>query len=400
VSIAGTNFDTAVSNDRIVFNATSAVTSSVTGTTQVGTSVPPNTTSGHITLTTPAGKAISAQDFYIPFLSYLATDIGYTGRTSMGNTQTVSLPTAGKIGLLLFDGSWGQGLSLNLSGSTLASCTLYVFAPNGSQVLLNGGSQAPSSDCTSATTLVSSIGLPSNGTYTIGIEPSTASGNITISLTPDFASTIAIDGSPVTATTTTVGQDARLSFNAIAGQRIAVFVTNVTNPFAYVYLIKPDGTSQTAMVIVNSPSGYTFFMDTQTLATTGTYQLQVSHVGSTNIGSETLQISSVPPDVSGSVAIGGAGFPLTTVAGQNAIVTFSNPQSQSVTVQWSGSTYSNCNLTVTGPSPSSNYVGGNAFCNSATGSSSLGTLAVGTYSILVDPQAQSTGGLTVSVTTP
>jgi len=168
-----------------------------------------------------------------------------------------------------------------------------------------------------------------------------------------------------------------------------------------IVLVKPDGTNQTYFGINNSPAGQTFFLDTQVLATAGTYQLWVQH-SSTNVGTETLQIKTVPADQTGTVTIGGAAFAVSTVAGQNANVTFSNPQSRSVTVHWTAGTYSSslsCYLTVTGPSPSMTQVGFN-YCNTATGTVSLGTLSSGTYNILVDPQAQSAGGLSLTVTTP
>lgn len=399
VSITGTNFDPSVANNDIVFNASRALTSSVVGTTQLNTALPSSTASGRISVSTPTGSVTSTQDFYVPFLSYGTSYIGYSGRVALGGNQTVSLPTATKIGLLLFDGSAGQGLSLQLSGSTFPSCTLYVFGPNGAEVAFNRSTQLYS-DCTSATTLVSSIPLLSNGTYTIGIDPSGTTGTVTIALTPDFTSTIAINGAPVTATTTTVSQDARLSFSAVAGQRIVAYVTNVTNPGADLFLVRPDGTIQNpgGLFINNSPTGQTFFMDTQPLAKTGTYQLWVWHNGS-NVGSETLQIASVPPDVSGSLTIGGSAFAFTTAVGQNANVTFNNPQSQPVTVHWTSDTYSptlGCLMTATGP----NFFNSQSYCNSTTGSFSLGTISAGTYNILVDPQLQNSGGISLTVTTP
>jgi hypothetical protein len=89
----------------------------------------------------------------------------------------------------------------------------------------------------------------------------------------------------VTVTTTVPGQDARLTFSGTAGQTVNVFDTNVTTYYAYLVLVKPDGTSQATIVIPNSSS-----MGTQTLATTGTYTLWVEHYSS-YIGSETLQVT-------------------------------------------------------------------------------------------------------------
>ena len=119
VSIAGTNFDVPA-NDRATFNITSSPTSTATST-QINTTVPLYTLSGRITIATPYGTAISTQDFYVPFQGYTTADIGYTGRVSMGGTQTVSVNSPNMVGMLLFDGTAGQGVSLQLSGSTFAS---------------------------------------------------------------------------------------------------------------------------------------------------------------------------------------------------------------------------------------------------------------------------------------
>src|SRR5205085_337749 len=106
--------------------------------------------------------------------------------------------------------------------------------------------------------------------------------------------------------------------------------------------------------------------------------------------------------VSGSVIVGGSPYQLTTVAGQNANITFSNPQSQSVTVSWTNGTYPTqleCDMSVTGPSPSTGQAGF-AYCNGPSGSISLGTQPAGTYNISVNPVQQSAGGLSLTVTTP
>jgi hypothetical protein len=324
-----------------------------------------------------------------------------------GQTGTaVRVPTSGNLavgqnGSLTFSGTTGQKLSFNVLSPTFGTvyygCYTRIYDPSNNQIAF--GYCGPG-----ASNYIDTVTLAATGTYSIFTDPQgTATGSVSYSINndSDVTGTIAIDGSAVTVTTTASGEDARLTFSATAGQRIVVYATSVTNPYATVYLVKPDGTNQISLGINNNPAGQTFFLDTQTLATSGTYQLWVQHSG-TNVGSETLQIASVPADVSGSLTIGGSAFSFSTVAGQNANVTFSNSLSQSVTVHWTSGTYPsslNCYMRVTGPSPSTNQVGF-AYCNTATGTISLGTLGTGSYNILVDPQTQSTGGLSLTVTTP
>ncbi|MBZ5532898.1 MAG: IPT/TIG domain-containing protein [Acidobacteriia bacterium] len=134
VTINGTNFDPNLLNDRIRVNVSAALPASATPT-SIATTAPPVFTSGRVTVVTPAGIAVSSQDLFVPFLAHVITDVAYTGRSAFGSNQTVALP-AGKIGLLLFDATAGQRVSLNLTSSTYpTSCSLYLFAPDGSQML-------------------------------------------------------------------------------------------------------------------------------------------------------------------------------------------------------------------------------------------------------------------------
>jgi YD repeat-containing protein len=617
VSVVGTNFSTTLGNDYLKLNATQAAVSAATSTT-ITTTVPAATASGHFTLLTPAGNTVSSQDFYVPFGSHVATDIGFTARITSGGSQAVTLASS-KIGLVLFDGVEGQHFSVTMSGSTFSSCNLYLVSPNNSTVA--------STPCTSGYVDLSSTYLPTSGTYAIGVDPGTSSGSVTVTLLADIVENISINGPPVTVTTTgpgqsawllftaepseqilitasnvttadagltlvapnatsqastsignspagntfvidnqtlaagtnqlwvegvgysgsetlqiytvpspftatltvpaagttgtavrapttgnlsigqiasltfsgtagqqvsfnligstigtsiyscaftlydpnsnsiasnycgtgtsyvdtvtlaltgtytvklvpyqaatgsvsvsinndqnvttpaisigggavtvktkVAGQDVLLSFTATAEERIVAYATSVTNPYASLNVMTPAGAEQASVTISNSPSGATFFIDTQTLAAAGTYQLWVQHNG-TGFGNETLQLKSVPADLSKTATIGGSAVVFSTAAGQNANISFSNSTSRSVTVHWTSGTYPSsptCDITVTGPSPATTQVGsGN--CNTATGTVSLGTLSSGTYNIFVNPILQSTGGLSLTVTTP
>jgi hypothetical protein len=198
-----------------------------------------------------------------------------------------------------------------------------------------------------------------------------------------------------------VGQNAVLSFSGTAGQQLSFNVLN-----------SAIGSSATACLFTlydpnNHEIGYTYcgtggsgFLDQVKLTTTGTYTVSIDPQG-TATGSLSVSINN-DQDVSEPIVINGAGVSFSTIAGENANITFSNPQSQSVTVHWSSGTYLNtfgCNALVTGPSPSTNEVGSGQ-CNTTNGTMSLGTLASGSYNILIDPQQQSAGGMTLTATSP
>jgi hypothetical protein len=244
------------------------------------------------------------------------------------------------------------------------------------------------------------------GTYTVLIDPQgTATGNVSISINNDqdvTTPTITIGGT-VTAKTTVAGQDVRLSFTPTSSQpRIAVTATAPTGYNPALTLNLWNGTAtQASISINNSAVGRVYFLDTQPVNANQQYQLWLQHSG-TNFGGETLKLTNVPADISHTVTVGGSVYTPTTVAGQNANIKFAISSSESVTVHWTGGTYPstlNCYMTVTGPIPSTTEVGF-GLCNALTGTVSLGTISSGTYNIFIDPQAQSAGGIGLTVTTP
>ncbi|MBZ5509240.1 MAG: IPT/TIG domain-containing protein [Acidobacteriia bacterium] len=385
VSITGTNFDI-LANDKITFNTSHAAVASATST-QISASVPVNATSGKIAISTPGGQGTSTQDFYVPFGTHVVADIGFTGRVSQGGNQTVTLP-ANQIGLLLFDGTAGQGASLQLSGSTFASCTLYIFAP--------GGAQLTSSSCTSGTSFVGSVTQPVTGTYTIGIDPGASAGSINISLTPDVAGIIT-PGTPLTVTTTAPGQSARYTFTGTAGQHVSLNITNSTYTGCLslsASILKSDGS---ALGSSNTCSN-SLYVDSVTLPSSGTYTVLIDPQGA-GTGSATVLLS-VFTDITGTIAPGTPLTASTSVAGQNALYTFSGTAGQQITVNITNSTYAGClSLTARVLNPDGSTLGSTSTCGSTLLVDSLKLGSTGTYTVVIDPQGTSTGSANVVLNT-
>jgi YD repeat-containing protein len=389
VTISGTNFDPTPANNHVRFNnvASAVVTSSASTTATI--TVPTGTGSGKITLATPSGMAVSPIDFFIPFNLHVVADVGYTGRITIGATQNVTLAAAGKIAILLFDGTVGQHVSVLLNGSTFTTPpTLRLLEPNGAQ--LNAGSPS-----------IPNTVLPLDGTYALGIEASSA-GSAGVQLVSDVIGAIAIDGPPVTATTTIPGEDVRLAFSAVAGQHVILTVTNVNNPAATISLL-PNGEAQPGptFAINNSPSGQVFFLDQQTLLVTGIHTIWIQHSG-TSVGSETLQLNSAQDFVA---PISPGGPPLRvpssgdTIIGQNGRLRFPGVAGHRVSMNVSNGTYTPyyaCAVTLEDPNliaVRSGQCGSGAspFIDSVT------LQTTGTYTVLVDPQGRTTGHTTIQL---
>jgi hypothetical protein len=309
--------------------------------------------------------------------------------TAGGSPVSVATTVPGHNASLTFSGTNGQKVSISLSSGSYSSCTLTLKNPDGS--VLTGGS------CSGATVFIDTATLGTTGTYTILIDPNnSATGGVTVQLNndPDLTGTMSPSGSPVTITTLVPGQDARLTFTGTAGQRVSLTATNVTNPTATVNLVKPDGTNQ-ALIGAN-PGCNPCFMDTQALATTGTYTIWVQHY-ITYVGAETLQLYNVV-DTTGTVTVGG-GATIVTIStpGQNAQLTFSGTSGQQVTVHITNNSIPSTTVKLLNPS------GGTLTSSGGSGSFNLATQtlsATGTYTITVDPTGASAGSLSVNVTNP
>ena len=105
----------------------------------------------------------------------------------------------------------------------------------------------------------------------------------------DVTGTITAGGSPVTVTTTAVGEGAELTFSGTTSQTVTLTVTSVSNGGNWINLMDPNGNYVDWIWIYGSGSS-TFTLGPDTLPSTGTYTLWVQPVG-TNYGSETLQLN-------------------------------------------------------------------------------------------------------------
>jgi YD repeat-containing protein len=399
VTVNGTNFETVVANNVVKFNITRAAVSSA-GTTTIQTSVPFKTGSGRISETTPLGTAVSSGDFFIPPSPYTAgnVDLTATGRMSIGQTTTVTIGTANKIGMIVFDGTAGQRISLQTSNVTIPGFTdLTLQRPDGTTLASLVG--VPTFNFLDATT------LPLTGTYTIVIDPrtSTATGNITLTLhnvPPDITGPITPGGSPVTVATTTPGQNAKLTFSGTAGQRVSLLVSNSTYPnqpsswAAGVSILKPD---QTLLASTTYTGGGTF-IDVQALPVSGTYTVLLDP-NRTGTGQATLTLYDVPADITGTITSGSPTTVNVTTPGQNVKLTFTGSAGERMSATATNFSMSACwpRLSILKPD-GAELVGVDGNCASANIFIEPTTLpTTGTYTLMFNPPKSTTGQVTLGL---
>ena len=393
VTINGTNFDPRIVNDVVTFNNLRADVASASATT-ISATVPSSATSGRIGVATPGGSGVSSGDFFVPPSPYTASDVGFTGRMAIGETKTMTISTSGTIGMFVFDGTSGQRISLKTTGASgFNGCcqTLKILNPDGSTLV-------DSYDYPNR--LVDVQTLAQTGTYTIVFYPGSQTGSLTFTLydvPPDPSATIVPGGAPVTLTTTTPGQDMRLTFSGTAGRRISLKTSGASWPGSNeccltLKILNPDGST-----LVDSYTYPNRFVDVVTLPQTGTYTI-TQDLGS-QTGSLTFTLYDVPPEASSAITPGGAPVTLTTTTpGQNMKLTFSGSAGQRISLLTSGASgfsFECCStLKILNPDGSTlvdSYNYPNRFIDVQT------LPKKGTYTITYDPLGTQIGSLTFTL---
>jgi hypothetical protein len=363
---------------------------------------------GSVTATDPGGITVQAM---------ATADAGTDVQTAFGSaTQvypilpggdpvTVTTTVPEENARLAFDGAAGQRISLKLTNVTIgtssySSTKVSITNPDGSTLLTptnfgtNGG-------------FVDTKTLPFEGRYTIIIDPqSSATGSVTLTLydvPPDVSASISAGGPDMTVAAEVPGQNARLTFTGAAGQRISLKLGNVTigtSGFssAKVSILNPAGSTLVAPTNFGTAGG---FVDAKTLPVAGTYVILVDPQ-SNAVGEATLTLYDVPPDAAASIVPGGTAATVAlTVPGQNGRLIFSGTAGRRISLRLTNvsigtSGFSSTKVSISTPS------GGTLVAPTSFGTSGgfvdLTALpATGTYTILIDPQSNSTGGATATL---
>jgi len=384
VSITGSRFQPVAQDNKVQFGGRPAPVTSVTESSLVASSID---SSGRITVASRYGIAKSSTDFYALPSGYAATDIEVSGRIVTDDIAvTVKTTAVGKKVMLLFDGSTGQTISLGyanvVSIPSGAQFIYKVFTPGGS-LLANG---------TLSSTNISLPVLPTTGTYTLMVEPKSAtSSSITVLLSSDIRGMLPVDGSSFVLNASRVGQNGRLTFSGTAGQNLGIgYSPLTTSPVAqsvYFKLLKPDGT-QLFSDFWSSPKSNNW----PTLPTTGTYTLLVTPPA-TATATVGLLLSS---DVTGTLTPDEAATTITiSRIGQNARYTFNGNSGVNMHFVFANGTFtSSASVTVYQPD------GSRLASTSVSSSDTLDLPALpvtGIYTVVIDPSSTVVGKVDVQL---
>lgn len=325
LTILGEGFSDVVSGNNVFFNGMSNPAVNYSASDQVLVSeVPIGATSGRITVSSPNGTAVSAQDFFVPPPGYSTSRVEVTGRININETRNVSILSNGNIAILVFDGTAGTTVSLGSTSIPTSSGEFWLNKPDGTT--LSNGFISPSQF------FVENILLPVSGTYSVIIRSSRPEGllmNVRIFLPdPDVQGSINIDGPPLTIGNEMVGQNIGVRFNGTPGQRTFIKLSS-NGVFATVSIFNPDGTPITENHLLSL--GSQTAIDIHNLTQNGSFLIRVDpyNIG---VGNITVQAFSTA-----NIAIDGGEIPVVfTVPDQTAVFNFSGIGGESINVNFSG----------------------------------------------------------------
>ncbi|MFL5778230.1 MAG: S8 family serine peptidase, partial [Chloroflexota bacterium] len=260
-----------------------------------------------------------------------------------GGPVSIGVGTPGQNAQVTFSGIAGRSISLNVTGVTASSSDISILNPNGTAL-------APAVGVGTGGSFFDTRLLGQTGTYTIVINPRTNStGSWTLNLYDvpgDALGTTSPGGGSMSIGVGIPGQNAKVTFSGVAGRWISLNVTGVTASSSDISILNPNGTALAPAVAVGT--GGVFF-DTRMLPQTGTYTI-VINPRTTSTGSWTLSLYDIPPDVTGTVSVGGAPTTISVaIPGQNAQVTFSGIAGQALTLVVNGVSITQSDISVRRP---------------------------------------------------
>lgn len=316
-----------------------------------------------IVLTLPATKTGTVTLILSPTLQPSIT---------VGGAAVAPLVLAGQNARLTFSATAGDRIGFAFSGENGQCARVIVLAPGGT---------TPVNVLPCGWYVSGDLLLPTTGSYLITYNTvNVATGTMTFTLSPTVQGSITVGGSPVPITPLSqVGQNARLSFSATAGDRLGLVITGgakCTNN----RIVTPGGTNLfTSQTCGNSNSGDVL------MPATGTYALVLNAQDRTT-GAITVALV---PTVLGSITIGGGAVPITlSEPGQNASLTFSATAGDRVGLAVVGAGGQCANVRIVTPT------GSNALNTNVCGTGLSGDVplpATGTYTIAYKPSNAATG---------
>ena len=354
-------------------------------------------------VTVPAGQTSATFDVVTTAVSMPAAVTVSASANGVGQTRLLTVVPTSLQSLTLLPSSIGAGNTatgeVRLSNPAPAGGIFVSLSSNNTNMATVPATVTISGGAVTATFPITTLPIELTSGTTINATYGETSKSATLRIfgANDFFATIAVNGPAVTVTTTNSGQNARVVFEGTVGSRVGLIMSGVTISSSAVSMLNPDGTNLIAPTSVNTNGG---FMSSPPLPVTGTYTILVDPSG-TNVGSMTLRLVDVPPDVTGSITPGGPPVTVTTTgAGQRGVFTFTGTTGQRISLKVSGvaMTGGSNSVDVTIKKPDDVTLASISAISSSGSFFDVQTLpASGTYTVVVDPRDTSYGSTTLTL---
>ncbi len=197
----------------------------------------------------------------------LALSSPVTGTLALdGPSVPVSLTKPGQTARYTFNGKAGQWVNLGLTSVDITSSAVTLMTSEGTIL-------ASTAVGTAGGALEDQNPLPTTGTYTILVDPSSSyTGKMTVTLSTEVSDSLKINAAPRAIMISRAGQNGRYTFMGTANQQVTIKVTKNTIGNVNVSLYSPNGVLQTG--VTNSAGSFT--LKPVTLATSETYIITIN----------------------------------------------------------------------------------------------------------------------------
>ena len=323
------------------------------------------------------------------------SEVAPAGTISVDGPQVTVSTRNNRTSRLTFSGAAGQRVSMK--ARTAARVRASIYGPDSALV-----GQVTGGDLFSPDMMLEPVTLPGAGTYALAftqIPSSDGFGSVEVTLhnVADVAGAINLDGPALPVNISTYGQNARLTFQGAAGQRLLLDFTDVTVDLSFVSVVSPDGSRLTDSLLFLTPPG--MFVELPTLPQAGTYVIFIDP-DSTNRGGMSVRLSTAPSDHSAPVTVNGPPAAFTAARGQNAEFAFDGAAGQQVTVNVGVSDSTDC-VEVMLLAPDGEIVAAAYECAGGAIQLSAAALpAAGRYVVRIDPVRANAPTFNVGVTSP
>jgi trimeric autotransporter adhesin len=391
VTLTGTSLNLVPGGTSVLIGSVAATITSISNT-QIVFAAPSNA-AGAITVHTSYGDAISQSPLVVVPASIGAANVlSIASAQTNGSAQSLSVNQQNKYGILLFNGTAGQFVSVQVDSLTTtpsgATVTYQLFSPS--------GASAGSAFASGTTRTGHFAPLPATGTYLVAFN-SGSSSSMQLSVRVEANAALSV-GTSLSASASGIWQSKRFTFSANSGDNLGLAMTALaltpSSPnYVRVSVFQPNGSyivTGAICYLTNTP-GCPFNLPN--VPATGTYTVVVDSQGASTM-SFGLALSQ---DVTGALTAGTPQTVTLSQPGRQGLLTFTATAGQAAAVNMSSiaTTPTGKSVTMIVYNPSGTAVAQTSNATQAT--LNLTNLVAGTYSVLLTPADAATGSIQVKL---